>query len=230
VSLISLRTVVTVVGALVVSTALTACGGPVKAGAAATFGGGRITTASLDQTAVDWKKQYDKNPAADQTRQSIEAQATGGSSIDANSPPRNALTQLIDFRIWDEVAHQQNVTVTATQVDALIAASGGQAKLDTLTLAVGLPSKYSRDYVRSYDIRKTVQQAILRDAGVTSQSTSNSPEVLQAQKAYVIIYLRAIKALNMKINPRYGKFNLATMALGKVEYSLSRTETGLTGA
>ena len=226
-SLISFRTVV---GALVVSTALTACGGPVKAGAAATFGGGRITTASLDQTAVDWKKQYDKNPAADQTRQSIAAQATGGSSIDANSPPRNALTQLIDFRIWDEVAHQQNVTVTPTQVDALIAASGGQAKLDILTLAVGLPSNYSRDYARSFAIRQTVQRAILQASGVTSQSTSTSPEVQRAQKAYVLIYLGAVKALNMKINPRYGKFNLATMALGKVEYGLSRTETGLTGA
>lgn len=226
-SLISFRTVV---GALVVSTALTACGGPVKAGAAATFGGGRITTASLDQTAIDWKKQYDKNPAADQTRQSIAAQATGGSSIDANSPPRNALTQLIDFRIWDEVAHQQKVTVTPTQVDALIAASGGQAKLDILTLAVGLPSNYSRDYARSFAIRQTVQRAILQASGVTSQSTSTSPEVQRAQKAYVLIYLGAVKALNMKINPRYGKFNLATMALGKVEYSLSRTETGLTGA
>ncbi|HXA58863.1 MAG TPA: hypothetical protein VNW94_06840 [Streptosporangiaceae bacterium] len=226
-SLISFRTVV---GALVVSTALTACGGPVKAGAAATFGGGRITTASLDQTAIDWKKQYDKNPAADQTRQSIAAQATGGSSIDANSPPRNALTQLIDFRIWDEVARQQKVTVTPTQVDALIAASGGQAKLDILTLAVGLPSNYSRDYARSFAIRQTVQRAILQASGVTSQSTSTSPEVQRAQKAYVLIYLGAVKALNMKINPRYGKFNLATMALGKVEYSLSRTETGLTGA
>src|SRR5258708_8842852 len=85
---ISLRTVV---GALVVSTALTACGGPVKAGAAATFGCGRITTASLDQTAIDWKKQHDKNPAADQTRQSLLRHPTPRPSPHPHPPPPHPL-------------------------------------------------------------------------------------------------------------------------------------------
>jgi hypothetical protein len=202
--------------------ALTACGGPVKMGAAAVFDDRRITVAQLDQTVSDWKKQLDKDPAALELQQ-------GGQQVpaDPDSPPRSALVQLVDFRIWDELAREQHVEVTPTQIDQIIAANGGKKAVDDLTLAHGLPVSHARDVVRAFVIHSLLLQ---RYGAVPNQQGQVDQQAQQlATQRLGVAYGQATRTLKIKINPRYGSFD-PNNGLGPVSYGLSRPDPGLNGA
>src|SRR4051794_6809116 len=118
----SLKAVV-LASAIFVGGALTACQ-PVRPGAAATVGGQRITTSQLDSVVADWRKEFARNADAGQVQQQLQQQ---GQQIpfDPDSPVRSALYQLVEMRVWDEVARQKGVGVTQGQIDERIARGGG---------------------------------------------------------------------------------------------------------
>jgi hypothetical protein len=205
--------------------ALTACG-PVKLGAAAIVDDRRITTAKLDQTVLDWQRQFAKAPAAAQLQQQAQQQ---GQQLpaDPDSPPRSALAQLIGFQIWDEVAREQHITITATEIDRIVAANGGQKAIEDQTLAGGLPVSHSRDLVRAFLIRSLLLQrygAVPNAQGQVDQQT-----LQQAQQKLVTTQSQALRILKIKVNPRYGSFD-PNSGLGAVSYGLSKSDPGLNGA
>lgn len=206
--------------------ALTACGGPAKMGAAAMLDDRRITVAKLDQTVLEWKKQFAKDPAAKQVQDRAKQQGAQ-LPIDPDSPPRSALAQLVDLQIWNEIAREQHVTVDPTQIDRVIAASGGQQTVDDQTLAGGLPVSHARDLVRAF----VIQRLLLQHYGaVPNQQGQVEQQALQlAQQRLGTVYAQAVRTLNIKINPRYGSFDLNS-GLGSVSYGLSKADPGLNGA
>ncbi len=213
------------IGAALAGAALTACG-PVKTGAAALVGGDRITIATLNAAVTQWSKELPKYPAAQQIVQQSQVQGAGqGQQIpfDPSSPQRSALYQLVDMRVWDEVARKDGVNVTPGQVDAFVAQNGGTPTLDANVLAQGLPVKYDRDYARAVMLR----QALLQKYGVTNGQQPVDPQTQQAAlKRLFASYVDAGQRLNVDINPRYGSFDLKTMALRPVCPALSSPDSG----
>lgn len=201
-------------GALAGVAALAACG-PAEAGSAATVGHQRITSSTLDSAVTDWQTAYRKNPMPQQNLQ----------LSDPQSPGRTILNWLVTFRLTDRAAEDNGVNVTPGQVDAyranlnqrLAQQSGGQATLNTITLSYGVPPKYSDDFVRmSYQNGLLLQRV--------------APQALQSQdaasQALSQLSTKAARELNVKINPRYGSFDLNKGVMGEVAYNLSRAESG----
>jgi hypothetical protein len=209
-------------GALLAGAALTACG-PVKTGAAAVVGGDRITIAKLDGAVRQWARELPKYPAAQQIVQQSQAQGQGRQiPFDPSSPQRSALYQLVDMRVWDEVARRDGVRVAQGEVDAFVAQNGGTPTLDANVLAQGLPTRYDRDYARVVLLRQT----LLKKYGVSADQPAD-PQAQQAglQRLFAS-YAGAGHRLKVSINPRYGSFDFRQMALRPVCPGLSSPDSG----
>ncbi|MCO5992777.1 hypothetical protein [Actinoallomurus rhizosphaericola] len=206
------------IAAALAGTALTACG-PVKTGAAALVGNDRITISKLNSTVDEWTKELPKYPAAQQIAQQAQAQ---GQQVpfDPSSPQRSALYQLVDMKVWDEVARADGVSASGGQVDAIIAQNGGMPTIDANVLAQGLPTRYSRDYVKSVVLR----QELMSKYGVTNATDQQSQQ--QALQQVAGSYQRAGRRLKLEVNPRYGSFDFQHMALGPVCPTLSKPDSG----
>lgn len=198
--------------------ALTACG-PVKTGAAALVGNDRITIANLNSTVDEWSKELPKYPAAQQVAQQAQAQ---GKQIpfDPSSPQRSALYQLVDMKVWNEVARAEGVSVSGGQVDAVIAQNGGKPAIDANVLAQGLPVAYGRDWVKSILLRG----AVFQKYGVNTAQDQQSQQRALEQAAGS--YQRAGHRLKLEVNPRYGSFDFQRMVLGPVCPTLSKPDSG----
>ena len=194
---------------LAAGTALAACG-PVKPGAAAIVGHDRITGAKLDATVTQWSKELPKYPdlqqriVAEQQQQQQQKEQNGEGQaafvpVDPSSPSRSALSELVDMRVWDQVARDLNVSITPGQVDSLIAAAGGSHALDPVLLMHGLPTSYQREYVS----RLLVQQSLFRSYGVAIGQQLDP----QRERQFTTDYAAAARKLGVKINPRYGSFH-----------------------
>jgi hypothetical protein len=206
------------IGVVLAGAALTACG-PIKTGAAALVGNDRITIAKLNATVDEWSKELPKYPAAQQIAQQAQAQ---GQQVpfDPSSPQRSALYQLVDIRVWEEVARNDGVNAGSGQVDALIAQNGGMATLDANVLAQGLPTKYSRDYAKSVLLR----QELMKRYGVSTATDQQSQQ--RALQQVAGSYQQAGRRLKLDVNPRYGSFDFQHMALGPVCPTLSKPDSG----
>jgi hypothetical protein len=207
-----------VVAAIAIGGAIAGCG-PVQVGAAATVDDHRITTSQLDSTVADWRAEFNRNPDAGLLQQQLRQQ---GQPIPADpaSPARSALYQLIEFRVWDEVARQKGINITAGQVDQAIAANGGERLINANLLAADLPTRYGRDFVRTALImRAAAQQAgATLDPQVQVDPRQQQAALLQVQQTY----LGAAKALDIEINPRYGAYDPRRTGLAPVVQMLSK--------
>jgi hypothetical protein len=210
------------IGAVGLALAVSACGGQVKMGAAATYDDGRISTASLDDAVSSWNKEFTKTPSAGLARQQTEQAQSGAVPWDSTNPSRSTLQQLLNIKVWDEVAVQQGITITDTEVDKTVQDNGGARFLQIVPLAVGLPESKARDYAREV----AIQKAVLTNSGevVGAQLTQQQYNLLATA------YSNAIKALKIKVNPRYGNSFPLLSTSGQVTYSLSKADPGLSGA
>ncbi|REE96149.1 hypothetical protein [Thermomonospora umbrina] len=201
--------------------ALTACQ-PMKMGAAVIIGDERITTASLDRDVRDWSEQFRASPEANMKRTGSNAPQQQRLPMDAvsDSEMRDALTRIVRIRVSDQVAREEKINVVPSQIDQLIAGLGGPREAESTTLALGLPTRYTRDVYRDL----LIQQTLLRRHG--HDGVPGSPAANQAQLRAVAVYTDAARRLSVKINPRYGSFDARQLMVGPAEYRLSRGETG----
>jgi hypothetical protein len=208
---------------LAAGTALAACG-PVKTGAAAVIGNDRITVAKLDSAVTQWGKELPKHPQAQEIVAQSQGQQQSGQQIpfDPSSPQRSALYQLIEIRVWNELAREQHVSVAPGQVDAFVAAKGGQAGLDAYVLAQGLPTSYAGDFARTL----VVQQAMLQRYGLSPGQSADPQKQQQVIQRLLGDYANAKRHLGISVNPRFGTFDDKTMALGPVCPRLSTPDSG----
>jgi hypothetical protein len=211
------------VGALAAAAVLTACGGPLKMGAAATIGDRRITIAQLDSTVARWQEEFARNPRAGMLQQQAQQQ-NQRIPFDPDSPKRSALYQLIDFRIWTEVARRQGIAVTQGQIDGFLASLGGRANVAPSVLANAVPLSHTDDLVRS----ALTQQVLLQRFGVRPDPQGQiDPNTQQrALQQLEAAYIGATRQMKIVINPRYGTFDPQRVTLNPVAYGLSKTEPG----
>lgn len=238
------RTAVTAAaGALLASGALSACG-PVKMGTAATVGDERITTAQLDDTVAQWRKEFAANRQVARVQQAAEQQGQR-LALDPDSPHRSALYQLIGFKVWDEVAKQQGITVPQGQVDGLLGRLGGASIVSVVVLAADIPERYANDVLRVILIRLALLQ---RYGAVPNAQGQLDPAVQRrALQQSDAAYSAAARRLDVAINPRFRGFDPgraapnpveilvelsrggsgpAPAALKPIPYELSKTESG----
>ena len=209
---------VAVAAALLAGGTLTACR-PVKVGAAATVGDQRITISQLESVVDDWQREFAKNPDAGQLQQQLQQQ---GQQVpfDPDSPVRSTLYQLVEMRVWDQVAREKGVAVGRGQVDEMIARNGGDRVIHANLLAGSLPVRYSRDFVRSgLIVRAVAQQA---GATVDAQAPVDQQQQQEALRRLQEAYLHAAKTLKIKINPRYGSFDPRQGGMTPAIHTLSK--------
>ncbi|MGK5554406.1 hypothetical protein ACSNOI_22610 [Actinomadura kijaniata] len=209
--------------AAAVATALSGCGGPVEAGAAALVGDERISTATLNAAVRDWQREFRADPVANQMReqpQSAEQQMGGDGGL-SESDMRGALAVLVNFRVADEVARRSGVTVTDGHVDQVVAAMDRQGGARSTTLANGLPSRHTRDLARFLATRALVTQKL--GGGTDPQS----PASAQARQMAAMLFVSTAGKMKIKVNPRFGGFDPQRVSIEPVRYHLSATETGI---
>ena len=212
-----------VAGALVAATALTACGGPVKFGTAATVGDDRITTAQLDGTVSQWRKEFDRDRQAALVQQ-VAQQRGQQIPFDPESPHRSALFQLISLKIWEETAKEQGVSITQGQIDSLLGGLGGPSGVSASVLASDIPVRYTTNIARVV----LIQEDLLRKFGLAPGGQGQlDPGVQQRALAQrEAAYQAAAGRLHITVNPRFGSFDPERVILNPVTYRLSRPESG----
>ena len=211
------------VGALAAVVVLTACGGPVTMGAAATIDDRRITTAQLESTVAQWEKEFARTPRAGLLQQQAQQQ-NQRIPFDPDSPKRSALYQLIDFELWKEVARQQRVAITQGEIDRFLGSLGGPANVAASVLANDVPLSHTNDLVRS----ALVQNQLLQRYGAQPDGQGQIDQSTQqrALQQLEAAYVGAAKGLRIRINPRFGSFDPERVTLSPVAYGLSKAESG----
>jgi peptidyl-prolyl cis-trans isomerase SurA len=171
------------VAVAVASAALSACG-PVEAGTAAIVGKERITSSDLDADVREFRKDLAANKMA-------EEQLNLSFSV-----PQMILLNVANARQYAEFARQKGVTVSDGEIDAIVTAQGGQAKIDQALLGSGIPLSEGRAAIRGLIIR----QKLMAQLGAGSDQQSQQTALLKLTQ-------EVEAAVPVRYSPRYGKFD-----------------------
>ncbi|GLW62079.1 hypothetical protein Arub01_03230 [Actinomadura rubrobrunea] len=201
---------------------LAGCGGaPPKAGAAALIGDDRISTAALNGAVRDWQRQFRADPIANQMRA-----APGGPDQQlavelSESDMRGALTMLIKFRVADEVARRNRLAINEGAVDRTVGELDRRGGARSVTLAYGLPARYTRDLARYL----TVQEQLATRLGA-DPADPRGPRSTAAYRGVVDQFVRTAADMDIRVNPRFGSFDPRQVAIEPVRQRLSAPEPG----
>lgn len=190
--------------ALAAAATLSACG-PVKAGAAAIVGDQRISTATLDKAVTQWEHAYLANPTMYQKVQLVAPR----------SHPRSVLFMLVNFDLMDVAARRQGVTVTPTEVDAMVRKLGGAARVKRGVVGVGVPPQRYRQYAR-FEAQLGKVVSVITPPGTGQR---------KAQQQLQGVMQATAKSVKIQISPRYGSFDTNSLVIKAPHSSLSGTES-----
>jgi len=188
---------------------------PVKLGAAAIVGNQRITIATLDTEVTNLSQAAKKYPGTISLSQAQETQQTLG--------------WLVRFRIAEQLARQDGITVSAAQAQNALAEIFGAAKsqaqasgVSNVTLALilaanGIPPDLSAEVGRYQAIQtQYVEQA---NGGqlptTTAAQTASSAKLAKAQCV-------AAKSLKISINPQFGRLNYSQLSVVAAASTVTR--------
>jgi hypothetical protein len=185
---------------------LAGCGSPVKLGAAAITGDQRITQATLDTEVTNLSQAAKLYPGTVQLSQQQEVQQT--------------LTWLVRFQINDELARQAGITVTTAQaqqaLDQIYAAAKASAQaqgisdatLKLILVANGIPPNLASEVGRY----QAIDEQFVRQANGGTLPTTSADQTATTNKLNQA-RCEAAKALNIKINPQFGRLNYTQYAV-----------------
>lgn len=189
------------VSAVVLGAGLVVTGcSPVKMGAAALVGNERITIATLNTEVTKLNEAAKKYPT---TVQLSPAQAT-----------QETLTWLIRFEIFDQLASQAGITVSATQAQAALAQILASAKAsaqqqgisnvttDLILAANGIPPNLSGEVGRYQAIETQFVQQV-NGGQIPTSSAAQAATTTKLEHAQCV----AAKSLNIVVNPQFGKLS-----------------------
>jgi len=209
-----LRTSITVTAAVAATLAvLTACG-PVQMGQAAVVGSQGITTATLADEVNNLESSYHASKAPIQLQFPL-AQA-----------PQQVLGWLVRFRIREQMAARNGITVTPAQSERARAAIAAQARqsratLSDLAVANGLPPDLLPELGRYQAIEAAVVSKL--DGG----TLPSSPAGLSAlSKEFDAVQCHAAKSLGIKVNPQFGQMDYSQLSIVPSALTLSAPEGG----
>jgi hypothetical protein len=209
------RTSITVTaGILAALAALTACG-PVRMGQAAITGDQRISGATLTNEVNNLKTAY---------------QASNGSvqlQFPMSQAPQQVLAWLVRFRIRDEMAARNGITVTPAEAQAARAALAAQARqshvtLKNLAVANGLPP----DLLPELGRYQAIEGALVRklDGGQLPASQSGLSALTQKLD---LIQCRAAKSLAIQVNPQFGQMDYRQLSIIPAQPTLAAPPGGV---
>ena len=206
--------IIVTAGMLAALAALTACG-PVQMGQAAITGNQGISAATLTNEVNNLKAAY----------------AASNGSVQLQFPmaqaPQQVLAWLVRFRIRDEMAARNGITVTPAEAQAARAALAAQARqsnvtLKDLALANGLPP----DLLPELGRWQAIEGALIRklDGGRLPTSQSGLSALNQKLETF---QCRAAKSLAIQVNPQFGRMDYRQFAVIPAELTLSAPPGGV---
>jgi len=203
------------IGAVPVCLVVTACA-PVKMGAAAITGNQRITIATLDTEATNLSQTVKQYPSL--------------ITLSPVQQTQDTLTWLVRFQINDQLALQQDITVSTAQAQAALLAIYAEAKsaaeseglsnvsLDFVLAFAGIPPNLSAEVGRY----QAIENQYLRNVNGGTLPTSTSAQTAAAAKLQHAQCVAA-KSLNILINPQFGQMNYASQAVVSAPSPVSGT-------
>ena len=196
---------------------------PVQMGAAAIVGNDRISTAQLDSEV------------------SVLATAAkpyaGAIQLTAAQMPKQVLSWLIRFRVRDELATRDGLTVSPSQNQQALASIYAQASqqaaqagvsnvsLTELAVANGLPPDLLKELGRYQAIEIAYAEA--QNGG---KLPTNSASVTAITQRFSHAECLTYKSAPVHVNPQYGTMNYSQNSVVAAPATLSRTEGAASGA
>jgi hypothetical protein len=205
------------VSALVLGAGLVVAGcSPVKLGAAAVVGDQRITVATLDTEVTNLSRHVKLYPGTVQLTPEQQTQQT--------------LTWLIRFKINEELAEQEGITVSTAQaqkaLDEIYTAAKANAQaqginnvtLDLILTANGIPTNLATEVGRYQAID---DQFALKVNGGQAPATQDAQSAVtdKLNKARCV----AAKQLKIQVNPQYGRLDYGQYAIVASSPAVSRS-------
>jgi hypothetical protein len=200
-------------GILAVLGGLTACG-TVRMGQAAITGDQGISTATLTNEVNNLEAAYRASNGAVQLQ------------FPLSQAPRQVLSWLVRFRIREQMAVRNGVTVTRADSQRARAAIEAQAQqshvsLANLAVANGLPP----DLLPELGRYQAIQAALLRKLdGGTLPTQQSALQALSQQ--FNAIQCHAAKSLTIKVNPQFGRLDYGQLSIIPTESALSAPQGG----
>jgi hypothetical protein len=206
-----LRTAVSVTAAAIAATCALAACGPVQMGSAAILGNQRITSTALTDQVANLQQAYQASKSKIQLQ------------FPLSQAPQEVLAWLVRFRVRDEMATRNHVKVSSGQSEralASIAAQAGPSGIKNLAVANGLPPDLLPDLGRY----EAIQNALVArmDGGKLPKSTA-AQQALGA--ALALRQCRAAKAMNIRVNPRFGQLDYSQLSVIPAATALSAPVT-----
>jgi hypothetical protein len=208
-----LRTPVKMVAAaLAAGVVLTACG-PVKLGAAAVMNSDRISASTLSAHVSNLNRGYQ------QYKGKIQLQ------FPVAQMPQEVLSWLIRFRVRDEMAARNGISVTHGQVQTAYNEIKDQSKstttgvpvpLPALAVANGLPPDMLFDLARYQAIQTVLINRL--DGGKVPGTTAGQQAITTKFSTFEC---RAAKSLDIRINPQYGRLDYSQYSVVAAPSSVS---------
>jgi hypothetical protein len=201
-------------GILAALTALTACG-PVQMGSAAIAGDQGISASTLTNQVGNLKDAYNAHKRTIQLQYPL------------SQAPQLVLSWLLRFRIRDQMAARNGITVTRAESETASRALEEQARqnrvtLDDLAVANGLPP----DLLPQLGRYEAIQVALVRrlDGG----SLPSSQSALSAlNQEFGAIQCHAAKSLAIRVNPQFGRLDYSQLAVIPAALKLSAPPGGV---
>lgn len=196
--------------------AVTACG-RVEMGAAVVYGNQRITIANLDTEVTNLSQSARQYP--------------GVVNLTPAQLTQETLTWLVRFQINEELARQAGITITAAQGEAGLALIYDSAKseaeagglsdvtLNLIMAANGIPPDSDLELGR-YQAIETQFIENTNGGTIPTSSSAQAASTRQFQHAQCL----AAKALNILINPQFGRMDYATYLVVSAPVTVSRPE------
>ena len=200
-------------GILAVLGGLTACG-TVRMGQAAITGDQGISTATLTNEVNNLEAAYRASNGAVQLQ------------FPLSQAPRQVLSWLVRFRIREEMAVRNGVTVTRADSQRARAAIEAQAQqshvsLANLAVANGLPP----DLLPELGRYQAIESALVRKLDGGRLPTSQSGLSALSQK-FATVQCRAAKSLAIQVNPQFGRMDYGQLSIIPAELKLSAPQGG----
>ena len=188
---------------------------PVKMGAAATVGSQRITIASLDTEVTDLSQAVKQYPASISLTQAQQTKLT--------------LAWLVKFQVAEQLARQQNITVSSAQAQSalaqILAASQAEAAQQgesnvTLTLilaSAGIPPNLAAEVGRyqAIELRYLTQ---VNGGKLPSTTATENATTAKLNKASCV----AAKSLNISVNPQFGRLDYSGFTIVAAPATVTR--------
>jgi peptidyl-prolyl cis-trans isomerase SurA len=196
-----LRTPITLTAAaLAAALALTACGN-VQLGAAAVTHTSRIPTATVSAEVSNLDAAYKADKAKVQLQ------------FPASQMPQQVLSWLVRFRVREQMAARNHLTITRAETQSALASASAQAKqsgvtLTDLAVANGIPPDQISELGRYVAIQN---QLLDRLDGGTLPTASAALQTLGNQ--FNTYQCRAAKSMGIRVNPQFGRLDYSQVSV-----------------